>query len=147
MRRLCARRLMASGRPQSAHSGIAHSTSLRSWSADTGSIRLFGSGPPSAFEVLGPRTLERVDPLAACPGARRARQFPPDFVVRHDEEVDVAVQVGVADGERALQVRPAEVAEDRSHARDQLVENGVQLGVDRWAGHAAPILRWAGGIR
>jgi hypothetical protein len=56
--------------------------------------------------------------------------------VRGDDEVDVAVLVRVADGERALQVRAAEVVvENRAHPSDEVDEESVQVGVDRRAGH------------
>jgi hypothetical protein len=47
----------------------------------------------------------------------------------HDDEVDVAVQVRVADREGTLQIRAAEVLrEDRLRALDELAQNIVQLG-------------------
>ena len=62
-----------------------------------------------------------------------------DLVLGHDHEVDVAVDVGIADRERALQVRTAEaLGKDRPRARDQLPQNGVKLGVDRRVGHPDP---------
>ena len=63
--------------------------------------------------------------------------------MRDDHEVDVAVLVGVADGERALQVRAAEVvSENRTDAFDQVGENTVQLRERGRRGHSrilAPI--------
>ena len=44
----------------------------------------------------------------------------------HDDEVDVAVLVGIADSKRALELRAAEVlAENRRRTRDQIVQNIV----------------------
>jgi hypothetical protein len=49
-----------------------------------------------------------------------------------NEEVDVAVLVGVADRERALEVGADEVrAEHGAGARDQLPEHAVELGERR----------------
>jgi hypothetical protein len=78
--------------------------------------------------VLGPRNIERKDPRVQ---SLQVGQFGGgDLVVRHDEEVHVAVDVGVADRERALQVCPAEVVREGSpHPRDQLLEDTIELGV------------------
>lgn len=63
-----------------------------------------------------------------------------NLIIGHNEEVDVAVHVGFPDGERALQVRPAEVlSKDRPCARDQLPQNRVELGVDSRTRHLKPI--------
>ena len=46
----------------------------------------------------------------------------------HDNEVDVAVLVGIADSKRTLKVRAAEVlAENRRRTRDQIVQNIIEL--------------------
>jgi len=53
--------------------------------------------------------------------------------VRHDDEVDVAVLIGVADGERALEIGAAEVVgQDLPDALDELVQDRVQVRVG-WA--------------
>jgi hypothetical protein len=93
-------------------------TSARSCSAETG-VR--------PFEVLSPRGVERVDALVH--GLQRNGLLAVHLLARHDDEVDVAVHVRVAHGERALQVRAAEVLlEDRPHSGDEGIEDGVQVG-------------------
>ena len=63
-----------------------------------------------------------------------------DLVVRDDDEVDVAVLVGVAERERALEVRAAEVvAEDRADALDEFAEDGIQLRIISRPARHAPI--------
>ena len=84
--------------------------------------------------MLGPRRLAREDPLVHRLEPRRLCIA--DLVVRDDHEVEVTFLVGVAERERALEVRAAEAhAEDRLRALDELPEDGVQLGVDRRPGH------------
>ena len=57
--------------------------------------------------------------LARCHGASR-----------DGDEVTVALEVGVSRGERAHQVDPDEVVgQDRAGRRDELIENGAQLGI------------------
>jgi hypothetical protein len=80
------------------------------------------------LEVLRPRALERGEPLVQrletdCLVGR-------DLAMHDDEEVNVAVLIGIPDGERALEVRAAEILTDYvARARHQLSEDRVQVGV------------------
>ena len=82
--------------------------------------------------MLRPLRLEPVDPLVHRLESSLLRGR--DFVVRDDHEVDVAVLVRVADRERALQIRAAEVvAEHLTGASNELSQHLVQLWKDRGA--------------
>ena len=59
-----------------------------------------------------------------------------NLVLGDDGEVDIAVLVGIADGERALQVPAAEVVpENRRRARDQVTQHLVELREHGRHGH------------
>ena len=69
-------------------------------------------------------------------GLERRKLMRRDLGMSHDNEVDVAVLVGIADSKRALEVRAAEVlAENRRRTRDQIVQNIVELWKDSRSGH------------
>ena len=87
-----------------------------------------------AFEMLGPGDVERVD--AFVHRLQSGQLLVTHVVVSHDQEVDVAMGIGVADRKRTLQVRPAEVlAEDPAYARDQVVEESVEIPESSRIGH------------
>ena len=77
--------------------------------------------------MLGPLRLEREEPLV-----HRLQGFDlrvGELGMRRDDEVDVAVLVGVADSEGTLEVGAAEVlGEGGLDTRDELAENVVELG-------------------
>src|SRR4051794_5778013 len=79
------------------------------------------------FQVLRPRRGQRVEALVQRleGGSLLWRHL----AGGHDDEVDVAVLVRIADGERSLQVRADEVpAEHRSGSVDELGEELIQVG-------------------
>ena len=91
-------------------------------------------GEVGPFQVPGPFGFESVNPLV---NSLELGDFIfGKLVSDRDDEIRIAVRVEISHCERTLQICADEVvANGLSNAGDQLVENGVELGVGSWLLH------------
>ena len=87
-----------------------------------------------ALQVLRPGDVEGIQPLVHCIESAELRVI--HLVASHDDEINVAVNVGIPHRKCSLEIRRAEVlAENRLSALEKLSEDAVQIGEGGWTRH------------